>query len=285
MKFSIIIPVYNKEAGISSTLSSVLSQSFHDYEIVIVDDGSTDSSLAIIRQFDDKRIKIIQQVNSGPSVARNNGVRHANGEWIFYIDADDELEPNALSLFASLSEQKTGINFIACNYYVECNGVRAKRSNLFTDGIVGNNFRAWFFSRLLPCQGSYILKREVALKHPFPTTLKRWEDASMLFDIFKEEQVLRNNTPVFTYHRDYSQASRKCKDPKLDFLCNLDPANKSFWERICLYRFFVQSTKLYPEESKKRYNDNFDNMYIKLSYNMIEGFSDLLISIKHKLLG
>lgn len=87
---SIIIPLYNKEHTIQKTLECVLNQTFQDFEIIIVDDGSTDKGVSLIKdKFNDSRIRIISQENQGVSVARNTGIKNANGEWISFLDADD----------------------------------------------------------------------------------------------------------------------------------------------------------------------------------------------------
>ncbi len=87
--FSIIIPLYNKEKHIQKTLESVLNQSFKDFEVIIVNDGSTDNSLSIIEPFNDARIKILSQENKGVSAARNNGIKNAIATYIAFLDADD----------------------------------------------------------------------------------------------------------------------------------------------------------------------------------------------------
>lgn len=95
---SVVIPLYNKEKSIAQSLQSVLNQSYTDFEIVVVDDGSTDKSVEIVEGIEDARLKLFKQPNAGPSKARNTGVGHASGEWIVFLDADDELLPNALSI-------------------------------------------------------------------------------------------------------------------------------------------------------------------------------------------
>lgn len=86
---SIIIPVYKAEDFVARTISSVLEQTYNNLEVVIVDDGSPDRSIDVCRQFDDPRIKIIQQPNRGLAGARNTGIRHSTGNYIALIDADD----------------------------------------------------------------------------------------------------------------------------------------------------------------------------------------------------
>lgn len=105
MKFSVVIPLYNKEHYIEATLRSVLNQTCTDYEVIVVDDGSKDDSLALARKFESDRVRIIHQENQGVAVARNTGILNARGEFICFLDADDEWRPEYLSAINGLTEQ------------------------------------------------------------------------------------------------------------------------------------------------------------------------------------
>jgi glycosyltransferase involved in cell wall biosynthesis len=94
--FSVVIPLYNKELSIKKTIQSVLNQSFEDFEILVVNDGSTDNSLEIVKGFKDDRIRIIDKENGGVSSARNKGIKEAKYEWIAFLDADDLWEIDKL---------------------------------------------------------------------------------------------------------------------------------------------------------------------------------------------
>lgn len=87
--FSVVIPLYNKELSIKNTIQSVLNQTIQDFEIIIVNDGSTDGSIAIVEEFTDSRIKLVHQVNQGVSAARNKGIKEARYQWIAFLDGDD----------------------------------------------------------------------------------------------------------------------------------------------------------------------------------------------------
>jgi glycosyltransferase involved in cell wall biosynthesis len=100
--FSIIIPLYNKENFIKNTIQSVLSQTFADYEIIVVNDGSTDESEAIVRRFNDEKIQIFNQKNQGVSAARNFGIEKSKGKLIAFMDADDFWLPNHLQELSDL---------------------------------------------------------------------------------------------------------------------------------------------------------------------------------------
>lgn len=93
---SVIIPLYNKEVYIKQTIENVLKQSYQEFEILVVDDGSKDNGPAIVKSFTDSRIKLIQKINGGVSSARNVGIQNAKYEYIAFLDADDIWLPNHL---------------------------------------------------------------------------------------------------------------------------------------------------------------------------------------------
>ena len=99
---SIIIPMFNAENYIHHNLESILNQDYSNFEVIIVNDGSTDSSLNIIKSFNDNRIKIYNKINEGTSIARNYGIKHAKGEYLFFIDADDYIEQATLSKYTNI---------------------------------------------------------------------------------------------------------------------------------------------------------------------------------------
>lgn len=96
--FSIIIPTYNRSAFLKKALSSVINQSFGEFELIIVDDGSTDNTRQLINSCNDKRIKYIYQENKGASAARNRGLKEARAEWICFLDSDDWFDKEKLKI-------------------------------------------------------------------------------------------------------------------------------------------------------------------------------------------
>lgn len=102
MSFSIIIPVYNVEMYLRDCLNSVLKQTYSDWEAICVDDGSTDGSVDILKEYaaGDPRIKVFSQLNAGTATARNTGLKEANGDYIFFLDSDDWLEADTLRILS-----------------------------------------------------------------------------------------------------------------------------------------------------------------------------------------
>ena len=117
--FSIIIPAYNRSTLILDTLNSVMHQSFCDWECIVVDDGSKDNTREVVQSVIEKdgRFKYVYQENSERSVARNNGVKHAVGKYICFLDSDDQFTEHHLQgLFDVISKR----NFKDEIYYTDC---------------------------------------------------------------------------------------------------------------------------------------------------------------------
>lgn len=108
---SVIIPVYNTEVYLEECLQSVLTQTFRDFEVIIVDDGSTDGSASICDRFAQEfpNIKAIHQKNQGVSAARNAGISHARGKYLLFLDSDDVIHPQMLSLLADIQEKENAV--------------------------------------------------------------------------------------------------------------------------------------------------------------------------------
>jgi len=108
--FSVIIPTYNRADLLSETLASVSAQTFKDYEVIVVDDGSTDQTLEILRDY--PGLKVLTQTNRGPGAARNHGVRHCSGQYLAFLDSDDVWFPWSLETYAAIIRQ-TSASFLA----------------------------------------------------------------------------------------------------------------------------------------------------------------------------
>ena len=107
-KISIIIPVYNAENYLEECLLTISQQTFTDFEILAINDGSSDRSLEILKQYQENepRLKIFSQVNKGVSAARNLGLDNAKGEYIAFVDADDWLHPESLEQYIEIAEKE-----------------------------------------------------------------------------------------------------------------------------------------------------------------------------------
>lgn len=136
VKFSIIVPVYNVEKFLSECIASILIQTLKDFEVICVNDGSTDKSLYILKEYanKDSRFKIISQENQGPGIARNKAIDIAQGDYIVFIDPDDFIEPKMLEIlndrFSTTNVDIVQFNYITCQENGEYCGVENYQKRL-----------------------------------------------------------------------------------------------------------------------------------------------------------
>lgn len=115
---SIIVPVYNAEKYLRRCIDSILSQSFEHFELLLVDDGSTDSSGVICDEYatKDNRVRVFHKTNGGVSSARNLGIVKSCGEWVAFVDADDRLLKDALNIL--MNKSASGTDLVICGYEI-----------------------------------------------------------------------------------------------------------------------------------------------------------------------
>lgn len=170
--FSIVIPLYNKENYIENTIKSVLNQRFTDFELVIINDCSTDNSFQLVSQFDDIRIKLItHQKNKGLSASRNTGIKNASSHYIAFLDADDLWKPNFLEEIYQLIHKYPKASLFATNYeeIIDANTVVLPSNgteNLIHSIIIDNYFER-SLKQPLYNQSSFCIKKEVFEKVGF----------------------------------------------------------------------------------------------------------------------
>jgi glycosyltransferase involved in cell wall biosynthesis len=116
MLFSAVIPTFNRSHLLQATLESVFAQTFTDYEIIVVDDGSTDDTQEMVKSYG-KRVQFFCQENAGPGAARNLGVSHARGEYVAFLDSDDLWFPWTLAVFAELIDENTAPSILAAKVF------------------------------------------------------------------------------------------------------------------------------------------------------------------------
>lgn len=247
---SVIIPLYNKEPIIARCLQSVLSQDYEDFEVIVVNDGSTDKSADIVRSFNDKRITLVEQENGGPSKARNTGVRNSKGEWIVFLDADDEFMKDALCTFDSIIKKNVNSCYITCSYYHRLSN-NVLVPHLMPNGIINNNFRSLFYDVFHTRTGVAIIKKELVCSCPFNESYRRYEDFDVWFRMFKLSKVYVSSKFVLIENREFSNASSCCVNIKNDYAACLSFYRKSFWEKMCLLKLYLGERKRYKNHTNK----------------------------------
>lgn len=211
MKFSIIMPAFNCEKFIKKSIESVVNQSYQDWELIIINDGSTDDTFDICKKYaEDKRIKIYTIENSGPSSARNYGLNKSSGEFVLFIDSDDFFELSALDILNSKIEKKEPEILFFSNYTDICtkDSYRTLYQNKFINKfyISNNDFKYDFCalannSYIYPvwnkCYSKKILNRTNA---KFPEKIKFSEDFVFNLNIYiKANKIMVINKALYHY--------------------------------------------------------------------------------------
>ena len=249
---SVIIPLFNKEAIIERSIKSVLSQSFKDFELIIVNDGSTDRSAEVVKGINDERIVFVEQENGGPGKARNTGVIHAKGQWILFLDADDELADGAIDYLLHMSTKHPNANIIDGSFVVR--GSHTTRAVVYReDRKIRNNYKSFFYKEILPSTGHTLFKKSLLEQYPYKEKIRRYEDVELIMRLLKEAKIVTTSRIIFYVNTCYSSASKARPTIKEDFMGYLDFQGKSFWEKICLYQFYLWERDYYPREVHQLY--------------------------------
>lgn len=231
-KISVIIPLYNKEKCIERTVQSVLNQTYKDFELIIVDDGSTDNSLRIVQQLQDNRITIYTKPNGGVSSARNFGIEKAHGEYIIFLDADDIMLPDNLKILIEL-QKKYNTDIVCGNFYHFRKGQKVLTLSRKHEGIIRNIIFAEYFGSVSLRIGSTLYCMYCFNKHRFDEKLSRFEDMKLILEHVKIYTMAYSPTPVLIYTCDNKGLSvSDIKNIEKDFAFYLTFKKKSLWEKL-----------------------------------------------------
>lgn len=205
MLCSIIIPLYNKAAFIDYALQSILRQRHQNFEIIVVDDGSTDNGAYWVSAIQDQRIHLIQQLNAGVSSARNTGIECAKGELVCFLDADDWYHPLYLETIVSMATRYSHVGFFATHFWVfnEQNvqsttwALESNDDILLIDDIYKHwlNFGAFFFT------STAAIRRELlsTCQPCFPVGESMGEDLDLWYRLTEKTLLAYNPTPLAAY--------------------------------------------------------------------------------------
>lgn len=274
---SVIIPLYNKEKQIVHTLQSVLNQTFQDFEIVIVDDGSTDGSVSEVEKFSDSRIRLIHQKNAGVAAARNRGIEEAKGDLIAFLDADDEWKPEYLATQYHLSQKYPDCNVFACNY--EFRNIEGKvtptiiRKLPFTgeDGILFNYFEVASCSHPPLWTSSIVVKKQaIQAIGGFPVGIRSGEDLLTWARLAVKGEIAYSKKVVAIYDLGEGYV-----------LTNLPPRRQDIGDPVG--KELVKLLSVYPEKiALKRYISHWHKMRASVAIRYgekIETMKEVLISL------
>ena len=215
-KISIIVPVYNAEKYLGRCVDSILSQTYQNIELILIDDGSCDSSGKIMKEYAlrDSRIKIISQANQGPGAARNVGLDVASGEYITFVDSDDFIEPVTYEhMLKCMTEYNADIT--VCNYRD-----REDNSKLAKEEITVLNQEEALNERLVTCAISdslcdKVYRTELWQQIRLPTDRMLSEDTAVIYKIIAQaKRVIGLNKPYYKLYRREGSLSHRAYSPK-----------------------------------------------------------------------
>jgi len=251
--FSVIIPLYNKAAYIERAMQSVLSQTFQEFELIVVDDGSTDNpfaQLSVNAPEIHKKVRVIQQQNQGVSTARNNGVKLAKYDYIAFLDADDSWEPTYLEEMNGLIAAYPKAGIYGSSYFIVKNG-KKRIAPIGLDAKIesGLIYYCQVYSKTL-CMplwtGATIIRKPIFdLENGFNPRLKLGEDFDLWIRVATKYPVAFLNKPLANYHQDVDLSNRaigeKLYEPHEHLLFtdytgfNNNPDFVYLYERLALY--------------------------------------------------
>lgn len=234
MKFSVIIPLYNKAPYVAKAIQSVLSQAFTDYELIVVEDGSKDDSATVAQKAIEGHghCRLIRQENQGVSMARNNGVAASHGDYLCFLDADDWWEPNFLEEMSKLIVEFPEAGIYGTNYTIVNETKRKTRvakigvEDGFEKGYI-NYCQAYAKTMYMPLwTGAVCIPRFVFVEmQGFPQGIKLGEDFMLWIRIALRYPVVFLNKPLAFYNQDVDAANRgvgKLYNPKEHMLWCLE---------------------------------------------------------------
>lgn len=190
MKFSIIVPTYNREEYIIKCIDSILDQTYDNFEAIIIDDGSTDNTDNLVKKYHDKRIKYFKNTNHGIGYSRNFGLNKAKGDYIFFLDSDDYLEENMLE--NTLKEIKNH-DILIFNYkeiFEIDNHILLNSFDEFDNYTLSKHPELINKINLGPCNKVFSSKLFKNKENRFPENIK-YEDFPLIIKLFKEAKSIK----------------------------------------------------------------------------------------------
>jgi len=228
--FSIIIPLYNKSLYVNKAIESVLVQTYTNWELIVVDDCSTDGSGDIVNKFTDSRIKLVrQEMNFGVGTARNKGVSFSNAKYICFLDADDWWEPTFLEEMARLIERHPDAGIYGTGYWIVKNSKKRLApigvEEGFKEGEI-NYCRVYAKTLCMPLTSITVcMQREIFDNEGgFPTNVKLGEDFLLWIHVALKHKVMLLNRPLANYNQDVAvtyRGTHHLHPPEKNMLWNL----------------------------------------------------------------
>lgn len=215
---SVVMPLYNKEQEIGRAIRSVLAQTFTDFELLVIDDGSTDNSPTIVAACDDPRVRLARQENAGVSAARNLGIIEARADLVALLDADDEWLPFFLETIVRLKESFTCCKIYATRYFLCYAGQKERPAIVRADiaeGELKNYFRVASQSEPPLCSSAVAVdKAAIHEIGGFPIGISAGEDLLTWARLAARYDIAYSTTPCARFYAPMQMSDRPLRTPQ-----------------------------------------------------------------------
>lgn len=228
MDVSIIMPVYNKEKYLDKSIKSILNQTYKNFELIIVNDGSTDNSSRICHKFEqeDSRIKVIDIENNGVSNARNIGIKNSSGQYIQFIDGDDYIDKSMLEDLVNLSEKYNTDIIITAIKKIDLKSKKSKEVMLpfsglkSVDDIMDNFAQVQKETGIYGCVSNKFIRKSIIDKHNIKFDKKLWlaEDLDFYLELYKYVTNVYFCNKAYYYYVQEAENSSTTSNKKHDYL-------------------------------------------------------------------
>ena len=246
---SVVIPLYNKQDAIKKTLASVLTQTYNDWECIVVNDGSTDDSFfvvqEIIKDYKTKNIRLINQENGGVSKARNTGVKEANGDYIAFLDADDFWEPTYLEELNQLICDYPNAGIYGIGYSKIIDGVKLPSSTKLPVGFRGIVQNVWEINLMLYWTSSIAAATSILLFVPFNEKLTHGEDLDVWLQLMHKGDAVFYNKTLAYYVQDAENRAMNKVPPIQKHIVSVIPKYKQYREANVSFRKSFDTQMVY----------------------------------------
>lgn len=271
-KVSVITPTYNREKYIKKCIESVLTQTLNDVEFIIIDDGSTDSTSKIIKEYTDERIKYVKQVNSGIGISRNNGIKMSKGDYIVFLDSDDYLEKDALEKMyhEAVSE---GLDIVVTDFYnFYLNGKKKEEKLLdFENTSLLDNPDLLNIINLGP--SNKMFKKELVVEELFPVDIK-YEDMPFVTKLLKKAKKIGHiKEPLFNFLMDNVSETTVRDERIFDIFKSLGLTIDNFKEREyedAIKELVISKLCNYNIQQRYQKNKELRNKFIDQSFSLMK---------------
>lgn len=288
-KVSVIIPMYNSEKYIKNTINSVIEQTFNDWELIVVDDGSSDNSIEVAKSFNDERIRLIESLNGGASSARNIGIDNASGEYITFLDSDDLYDRNYLEKLFRFNNY----DLVVCGIKRIINDKTEAFCAEFTYNNIPNNILDIIQSGMLNSPVNKLYKKAIIDKYhlKFDISMEIGEDYNFNFRYLEYcESIKCINDLLYLYLiRNNSISSKKIDDVLNKRKINIDLTEK-YLRKYNIDLSLVDNMKVkliyvYLMQDNPSNKEIEDNLYIDYFKNLknVKGKSYVIMYYIYKL--